>query len=144
MNRSDRAVAAYESGMNCAQAVFGAFSAEAGVDPALAAKLAAGFGGGMGRMGHTCGAVTGAFLALGLRHGTAAADDKAGKENTYRLIREFAAQFQARNGSILCRDLLGCDIGTTTGLDTAKTKGLFRTVCPKMVRDAAEILEKMA
>ena len=143
MNRSEKAVELFASGQNCAQAVLVAFSEGTALDPALAAKLAGGFGGGMGRMAGTCGAVTGAFLVLGLHRGSVSADDKAGKENTYRLVREFAVRFQARNGSIACRDLLGCDIGTTTGLETAKAKGVFRTICPKLVRDAAEVLEEM-
>ncbi len=143
MNPSDQAVSLFDSGLNCSQAILMAFSEGSALDPELAAKLAGGFGGGMGRMAGTCGAVTGAILVLGLQRGTASPDDKAGKENSYRLVREFAARFQARNQSITCRDLLGCDIGTTAGLETAKAKGVFRTVCPKMVHDAAEILEEM-
>ena len=119
MKRSEKAVKLFESGMNCSQAMLMAFAEGSALDPALAAKLASGFGGGMGRMAGTCGAVTGAYLALGLLRGTASADDKAGKENTYRLIREFAARFQARHGSVTCRELLGCDIGTAAGLDQA-------------------------
>jgi C_GCAxxG_C_C family probable redox protein len=143
MQRVEKAVSLFDSGYNCAQAILVAFAEDTALDPALAAKLAGGLGGGMGRMAGTCGAVTGAILVLGLRHGAAAADDKAAKENTYRLVRDFAARFQARNGSITCRDLLGCDIGTAAGLDAAIEKGLFRSVCPKLVRDAAEILEEM-
>ena len=143
MKRSEKAVELFASGLNCSQAMIVAFSEGTALDPALAAKLAGGFGGGMGRMAGTCGAVTGAFLVLGLQRGTADADDKAAKENTYRLVREFAARFQARNGSIVCRELLGCDIGTPAGLEVAKAKGLFGSVCPKCVRDAGEILEEM-
>ena len=144
MNRSEKAVALFESGLNCSQAILVAFAEGSALDPALAAKLAGGFGGGMGRLAGTCGAMSGAILALGLLHGTASADDKAGKENTYRFVREFAARFQARNGSTTCRELLGCDISTPAGLEAAKGKGAFRTICPKLVRDAAEILEEMA
>jgi C_GCAxxG_C_C family probable redox protein len=143
MKRSEKAVELFESGLNCSQAILVAFAEGTALDPELAAKLAGGFGGGMGRMAHTCGAVTGAFLVLGLKCGTASPDDKAGKEKTYRLVREFAEKFQARNESIVCRDLLGCDISTETGSNRAKENGLFRKVCPKLVRDAAEILEGM-
>jgi len=143
-NRADHAEALFAEGLNCAQAVLMTFAAEQGLDPAMAARLASGFGGGMGRMAHTCGAVTGAFLVLGLQHGAASGDDKEAKENTYRLVREFSARFEARHGSIACRDLLGCDISTAAGLDVAKQKGLFGTVCPKMVREAVAILEELA
>ena len=143
MTRPDKAVELFASGLNCSQAILSAFAEGSGLDPALAAKLAGGFGGGMGRTAGTCGAVTGALLVLGLRHGTASADDKAAKENTYRLARDFMARFQARNQALECRALLGCDISTPAGIETAKAKGLFGSVCPKMVRDAAEILEEM-
>ena len=143
MKRSEKAVELFESGLNCSQAILVAFAEGTALDAGQAAKLAGGFGGGMGRMAHTCGAVTGALLVLGLKCGTASPDDKVGKENTYRLVREFADKFQVRNGSIVCRDLLGCDISTAAGSNMAKETGLFRKACPKLVRDAAEVLEGM-
>ncbi len=143
MKHSEKAVALFESGFNCSQAVLMAFAGESGMDSAKAAKLASGFGGGMGRMAHTCGAVTGAYLVIGLKHGATDANDKVAKENTYRLVREFAARFQALHPSDACRDLLGCDISTMAGLEEAKDKGLFGSVCPRLVREAAEILEDM-
>lgn len=143
MTRAEHAAAFFESGFNCSQAVLMAFAKEFGLDAVTAAKIASGFGGGMGRMAGICGAVTGAYMVLGLKHGAASAHDKAAKENGYRLVREFAARFQARNGSATCLDLLGCDISTAPGLEEAKTKGVFVTVCPKMVRDAVEILEEI-
>jgi len=144
MTHAENAVTLFKSGFNCAQAVLMAFAGEKGLDPVVAAKLASGFGGGMGRMAGTCGAVTGAYMVLGLKHGAASADDKVAKENGYRLVREFADKFRARHGSIDCRDLLKCDISTTSGQEEAKAKGLFGTICPRMVRDAVEILEEMA
>jgi C_GCAxxG_C_C family probable redox protein len=140
---ANKAVERFAEGFNCAQAMLLACSTPAEIDPAAAAKLAAGLGGGLGRQGNVCGAVTGAILVLGLRYGAAQADDKAAKENTYRLVREFTARFQAQHGSILCRELLGCDIGTPDGLAQAKERGLFGTRCPMLVRTAAEILEQM-
>jgi len=136
MKQAQNAVELFGSGLNCSQAILTAFAEGTALTPELAAKLAGGFGGGMGRTAGTCGAVTGAILALGLLRGTASADDKAGKEQTYRLVRDFSERFQKRNGALLCRDLLGCDIGTAA-------KGVFRTTCPKLVRAAAEILEEM-
>ncbi len=96
----------------------------------------------MGRMAGTCGAVTAALMVLGLRYGGTSPDRDA-KEAAYARIREFAARFKARNGSLVCRDLLGCDISTPEGHDSAKERNLFATACPKFVRDAAAILEEM-
>ena len=141
--RVEQAVALFTGGLNCSQSVLVSYGEALGLDPATAAKLATGMGGGMGRMGHTCGAVSGAFLALGLKHGGATAQDREAKEKTYQLVREFTARFKTRNGSILCRELLGCDIATPAGFDEAKQNGLLTTVCPKMVRDAGEILEEL-
>ena len=97
----------------------------------------------MGRMAGTCGAITGAFMVLGLKYGATSSEDRQAKELTYEKVREFAARFNVRNGSVECRELLGCDISTPEGLQEFKDKGLLSTLCPKFVRDVAEILEEM-
>jgi C_GCAxxG_C_C family probable redox protein len=136
MSRIESAMTSFAEGFNCSQAVLSAYADQSGLDRELAWKIASGFGGGMGRMADTCGAVTGAFMVLGLKYGAASSDREA-KERIYEQIREFARLFRARNGSLLCRDLLGCDINTPEGLSRAKE------VCPSFVRAAAEILEDM-
>jgi C_GCAxxG_C_C family probable redox protein len=87
--------------------------------------------------------VSGALMVIGLKHGHVAAQDKAAKEKTYALVREFVDQFRARNGSLLCRELLGYDIGTPEGMQLVREKGLSTSICPRLVRDAAEILERL-
>ncbi len=69
--------------------------------------------------------------------------DEKSKEKTYAITNEFAIRFKARNGSINCKELLGCDIGTAEGMKYAKEHNLTTTLCPKYVRDAAEIVEEM-
>jgi len=93
-------------------------------------------------LAETCGAVTGAFMVLGLTFGSAASDREA-KEAVYTRVREFAERFKARHGSLLCRDLLGCDLNTPEGLALAQEKKLSSTVCPPYVETAAKILEEM-
>jgi C_GCAxxG_C_C family probable redox protein len=105
-------------------------------------KLASGFAGGM-RLAQTCGAVTGAFMVLGLKYAGPNCDQRDGRERVYAAIREFAARFQQRNHTVVCKELLGCDISTPQGAQRATQEGLFRTICPKLVQDAAEILEEM-
>ena len=143
MNRADTAEALFRQGYSCSQAVLAAFSEELGLDRESALKVAAGFGGGMGRMAETCGAVTGAVMVLGLRHGSTRADDKAAKEKTYERVREFVARFKALYGAVACRELLGCDISTPLGSQQARDQQLTTTLCPQFVRGAAEILEKL-
>jgi C_GCAxxG_C_C family probable redox protein len=97
----------------------------------------------MGRMGETCGGVTGALMVIGLRYGKTEVQDKQEKEMTYGLVKEFVDRFKSRNGSIVCRELLGCDISTPEGLKIAEDKNLIATLCPKFVQDAAEIMEQI-
>jgi C_GCAxxG_C_C family probable redox protein len=123
--------------------VLAGFSKSFGLDEETALRVACGFGGGIGRLGLTCGAVTGAIMVIGLKYGKVKADDDAAKEKTYALVQEFAQRFRARNKSLNCTELLGCDLGTAEGREKVKEKNLAATVCEKAVRDAAEILEEM-
>ena len=113
-----------------------------GLERETAVRLAAGFAGGM-RKAETCGAVTGAIMVLGLYRATAEATTAQRREPVYRAMEEFTAEFDRRNRTLICRQLLGCDISTPEGMQAAKERGLYKTICPKMVRDAAEILETM-
>lgn len=142
-SRGEKAEACFKEGFACSQAVLFSFAEELGLDKKLALKVAAGFGGGMGRMAQICGAVTGAYMVLGLKYGAVDGQDKASKENTYQSVREFNVRFKARNQSLICKELLNCDISTVAGLEEAKQKNLLATTCPKLVRDAVEILEEM-
>ncbi|MBA7664349.1 hypothetical protein ES703_72407 [subsurface metagenome] len=141
--KSEQAVRKFEKGFNCSQAVLSVYAEEFGLCRETALKIACGFGGGMGRMALTCGAVTGAFMVIGLKYGNVDANEKEIKEKTYGLVREFARRFEKRNGSSICRELLGCDISKPEGLRSAKENGLFTSVCPGLVQDAVGILEEM-
>jgi C_GCAxxG_C_C family probable redox protein len=143
MSRPDGAAELHARGANCAQAVVCAFCAELGVDEATAMRAATGFGGGMGRLAGTCGAVTGAFMVLGLARGMSRPEQLQEKETVYGLVREFATRFTRAHGALACRDLLGEDIGTPDGLARAKEAKLFSTRCNGYIRGAVEILEGM-
>jgi C_GCAxxG_C_C family probable redox protein len=143
VNNGDRAVRVLKEGYNCAQSVFSTFAPGLGLEERTAAKIASAFGGGMARRGGACGAVTGALMALGLEGGSSRPQELEIKEALYEVAREFVRRFEERNGTIVCRDLLGCDISTHEGYERAKTQGLFDTVCTKLVRDSVEILEDM-
>jgi C_GCAxxG_C_C family probable redox protein len=107
----------------------------------MALKVAGAFGGGMARMGETCGVVTGSMMAIGLKHGKTRADDYEAKEKTYRLVKDFVNKFKAKHKSILCRELLNCDMSTPEGLHNFKDRNLAKTHCERFVKDAADILE---
>jgi C_GCAxxG_C_C family probable redox protein len=112
------------------------------LDRETALRIAAGFAGGM-RLAETCGAVTGAIMVLGLYRATAESTTAKLREPVYQVVKEFSAEFERRNRTRICRDLLDCDIRTAEGMQAAKARGLFKTICPKMVQDAAEILASM-
>jgi C_GCAxxG_C_C family probable redox protein len=140
VTKIETAVNRFEEGCSCAQAIFSTYAEDLGMDRLTAMRVSAGFGGGMGRMAQTCGAVTGAFMVLGLKHG---GEDGDAREKAYQLVREFASRFEAQQGSLLCKDLMGCDISTPEGVQTMKDKKLRSGVCTGLVREAAEILEAM-
>jgi C_GCAxxG_C_C family probable redox protein len=133
----------FRDGCACSQAILVAYGDTLGLPRKTALQLASGFAGGM-RMGETCGAVTGAFMVLGLRHASETCDKAAGRADVYARVAEFTKRFQSQNGSIVCRALLGCDISTPEGMKQAQARNLFKTTCVKLVEDAATILEDMA
>jgi hypothetical protein len=81
-------------------------------------------------------------MDLGLKYGQNS-PDREGKETIYVRIKELAGRFKKRNGGLICRDLLGCDISQPEGLRRDTDKKLFSGACPKFVQDACEILEEM-
>jgi C_GCAxxG_C_C family probable redox protein len=111
-----------------------------GLERETALRIGAGFAGGM-RIAETCGAVTGAIMVLGLYRATAESTTAERREPVYMAVKDFMTEYERRNRTLICRDLLSCDIRTEEGMQAAKERGLFKTVCPKMVQDAAEILE---
>ena len=114
-----------------------------GLDEQTAFRVACGFGGGCARLGLTCGAVTGAYMAIGLKYGKIRADDNEAKDKTYALVQEFSERFVTRNKSLNCTELLGCDLGTAEGREKAKEQNLATTICEKLIRDAVGILEQV-
>ncbi|MFW9872830.1 MAG: C-GCAxxG-C-C family protein [Candidatus Thorarchaeota archaeon] len=143
MSRVEQAVSCFQDGFNCSQSILSTFSVEYGLNRDIALKLATGIGGGTGLLGKTCGAVTGALMVIGLKYGKDSIEDDAAAEKTFSLVQEFIKEFTEINGSSTCDDLLDCDISTPEGLNTAKEKNLFTTLCPNFVRTSAEILEKI-
>ena len=142
MDKTDEAVDLFGKGYACSQAILAVYGEPLGVDRELAVRIAAGFAGGM-RTGGTCGAVTGAMMVLGLWNCGVDCDCAVDRKPVCFAVTDFVAQFEERNGSTICSDLLGCDIATPDGMQSAQSRGVFRTICPQMVRDAAEILDQM-
>ncbi len=144
MNRKEKATALFESGYNCSQAVVLAFSDLTGIEENALAKIASSFGGGMGRLREVCGAVTGAFMVLGLLYGYSEAETGAKKAEHYMRIQHFAERFSQITGSIVCRELLGIDKKKESPTPEKRTAEYYKKrPCRDLVGLSAEILEEM-
>lgn len=142
-DRPDRAVACFDAGFSCAQAICQVYGEEFGLSREQASRIAAGLGAGMARTGGICGAVSGAVLILGLAYGGGLEDAGPARERTYAAVQEFVAGFRAAQGSVSCTGLLGYDLGNPDESALARQDGVVRRVCPGLVRAAAELLEEM-
>lgn len=139
----EKAIRTFRSGLNCAQAVITAYSEEMKFDNNLALSVSVGFGGGMGRLQKTCGAVTGSFMVLGIHNCKKLSDNKDRKETTYSMIQKFSQEFKLINGTTDCLELLKCDLKTEEGNLFAKENNLFGTVCEKCISDSVRTINKL-
>lgn len=140
-DRIELAVSLFKEGYNCSQAVVAAYADLYGFTREQALKMAASFGGGIGRMRKTCGAACGLFMLAGLETGSTEGKDREGKEANYKLVQEFAEEFKKRNGSITCAELLGLEKSAPTPTTPeARTNEYYKKrPCVKMVEEAARI-----
>lgn len=138
-----QAVSRYHQGFNCAQAILSTYGPELGIPVETALKLPLAFGGGMARTGETCGSVSGALMVIGLKYGSSDPKDKKARKKVYILSRKLIKQFKARNGSVSCRELLELNLNSIKGMILAERKKVLKTLCPKFVQDASEILDEL-
>jgi C_GCAxxG_C_C family probable redox protein len=144
MNRKETATRYYADAFACSQAVFAAFGKEMGLAEDQCLKIGSAFGGGMARKQLTCGAVTGAMMVIGLLFGRGLGDDVSQKEITYEKANELFEEFQRRNGSLNCKDLLqGLNLNDPEELKKIQELGLFQTSCVKYIEDSVEILKNI-
>ncbi|MBN1413923.1 MAG: GNAT family N-acetyltransferase [Bacteroidales bacterium] len=137
------AVKEFQAGFNCAQSVFSAFAPTLGVSTKEALKITSGFGAGICYKGEICGAVSGAYMAIGLKYGRWRSEDNDAREKTYALMRDFDRQFITRNGSLYCNKLLDGDMSSPEERKKINDARKFQTHCPRFVKDAAEITERL-
>ncbi|MCK4286308.1 MAG: C_GCAxxG_C_C family protein [Candidatus Lokiarchaeota archaeon] len=143
MTNVENAISLFKKGFRCSQAILSVYATQFGLDQELALRLASPFGGGMGSLRNTCGAVTGAFMVLGLKYGHSKVGELKKKEKANQIAKDFVEKFKSRNGSIMCKELLNCDISTPEGRNKAIEEKFFIEICPNLVRDSAEILEEL-
>lgn len=143
MNNIDKALHCFQNGYNCSQAIFSTYSEQLGLPQDLALKISCPFGAGMGRTAETCGAVTGAYLLIGLKHGKYLPEDTVSKENSYALVNEFNRRFLEHHGSLLCKELLHNDMKNPEELAYIQEHALWDTVCPHFISTSAILVEEL-
>jgi len=143
MSRSEHAKELFLSGYNCAQSIVLSFADDLKFSKELAQKMAAGFGGGMGKQQETCGAVTGAIMMLGLLKGEEVNNNDELKAASYGSVKDFTRDFVAKYKTTRCRELTGCDLNTREGSAKFEEDKIMETVCVGCVGKAVEILEEI-
>jgi C_GCAxxG_C_C family probable redox protein len=144
MSKTEKALQYFSNSFNCSQSVLAAFGEDFGLSEDDCLKISCAFGAGMGRQQHTCGAVTGALMVLGLKYGKALKDDESKKLNTYSKTIEFMKAFEKENNSTVCLDLLdGLDMKSEDGMKKIKELNLFKIKCDKYVSFAVKTVEEM-
>jgi len=143
-SRGDQADKLFRDGYNCSQAVFAAVHEELGIDQETALKIASSFGGGMGRLREVCGALTGLFMAVGIKYGYSDPSDPELKTRHYQLVQDLAAQFKDEFGSIICRDLLELQEQVSDPTPEPRTEAYYKSrPCAAYVRFAASLMDQL-
>lgn len=140
MKKTQKALENFKT-LNCAQSVLLSFAQDLHLEEKNALHIALGFGGGMG-MAETCGAVTGAYMVLGMKAQSHAKTYQEMKDETKAAVRRFNSLFTEQHGALTCKKLLGVDISTPEGAEVARENRLFDTLCTRFVASSVEILEE--
>lgn len=140
--KGEQAKSFFKEGYNCTQAVATAFCDEIGIEREKLLQMVSSFGAGMGRLREVCGAVSGMFFVAGALYGYSDPKDFQAKKEHYARIQELAAQFKEKNGSIVCRELLGLDGKDTSPVPSERTEEYYKKrPCPEMIAEAASLME---
>ena len=143
MTHAQTARELFLSGCSCSQAVVGAFAADLGLSRETAMKLASSFGGGMGGMRETCGAVSGMLIVAGLKWGYSETGNLDIKTQHYARTRALLEAFEAEHGTLICRELLA-HLETLSKDPSARTPEYYKTrPCARFVETAAWLIEEI-
>lgn len=143
MDRVKKAIDNFQNGYNCSQAVVGAYCDLFGLKEEDGLRAAEAFGGGMGRLRLTCGAVSGMFMLAGLRFSKGEAKDLQTRQQIYEMVQFLAKEFEEKNGSIICAELLGLNCPKDGGATPTKRDTAFykKRPCVGCVEDCARLVE---
>lgn len=144
MTKTDKALSYFKNNYNCSQSVFVAFSDDFNIPESQCLKIACAFGAGMGRQQHTCGAITGALMALGMKFGKDIEDDDSQKIKTYKKTITLFEEFKKIHGSTNCKELLNnLDFKNDADYQKMIEMKIFDNKCNKYVEDAVKLTDKL-
>jgi C_GCAxxG_C_C family probable redox protein len=132
----------FTSGYNCAQSVFLTYAEKYGFDKETALKLSSSFGGGMGRMREVCGAISAMFMIAGLENGYTENNNDEIKAEHYTRIQNLANEFKKKNGTIICRELLGVDADDNPIPSKRTSQYYEERPCEELIADACKIIDE--
>jgi len=130
-------------GFLCSQAVLESHSIEYGLDSTISRKIASAFGGGMSHCNETCGAVSGALMLIGLKYGQSEEGDSDSRINTYKIAKNYIQKFKEEFGSVKCTELIKYNLSIENELLKARESGVFKTICPLLVKRSVELIEEI-
>jgi C_GCAxxG_C_C family probable redox protein len=143
MERAEMAAEFMSGGLNCSQSIVKAFASELEVDEDAAVRMATSFGGGFGRCGYVCGALSGAAFVLGARFGNIVPDDTVARDRAYAAERQLLERFLLEHGAVMCRELIGVDLRNPEAMKRAREEGVFAKRCSLFVKSSGRILEEI-
>lgn len=117
----------------CAETVFTVLKAAYGLpeadDPAAASAL----NGGIAYSGGTCGALTGAALAVGLLAERRSADHATAKRAAREIVWATMDAFHEAHGATDCRELIGLDLRAPGGHEAFLQSESWRDGCMRQI-----------
>lgn len=143
MSEVEKAVYLFKKGFSSSQAILSTYGVKYGIGRDTALKLASPFGSGTSGLNDICGAVSGVIMVLGLKYGNSKTSEYGKIEKLNEIIKEFIENFKDLNETIKCEELIGYNLDTKEGKNKAIKENRFGTICPKLVKDAAKILEEI-
>jgi C_GCAxxG_C_C family probable redox protein len=129
----------FREGYACSQSILLAFSDDLGIDENVAKKVSSTFGGGMGRLRKTCGALTGAFMVLGLKYGNTEPGDLNKKLDSYKKVQQLTQKFKDKYGTTSCATILKKHASNNEIINREH----HRKICDVVVHDAAVFLSEI-
>lgn len=137
----EKAIHSFNNGMNCSQSIVTTYADHLKFDSDMALSVSAGFGGGIGNMQKTCGAVTGAFMVLGIYNSKLHANNSDAVNATNEMVKRFTHYFDALHGSLDCKSILNCNLSTVEGERQFQDQDLKKNICSKCISDSIKLIE---